>query len=238
MKPPVIGLTTYPSGQGYGYHTPVEYVHAVARAGGVPVLLPPLGGEMVEAWLERVDGVVLIGGGDINPSLFDGGEHPTIYNLSPERDGTETALARALLAHKKPTLAICRGLQVLNTVLGGTLHLHLPDVVGEDVNHRVPPRDPTLHAVRVAEGSCLAGLLGSTETTSKSWHHQAIAEPGEGVVPVAWAPDGVIEAVEIDGQPQLIAVQWHPELSAAEDPAQQKLFEALIRMSAEAAANT
>jgi putative glutamine amidotransferase len=231
MKPPLIGLTTYPAGQGYGYHTPVDYVHAVVRAGGVPVLLPPVGKTAIDSWLAVLDGVVLIGGGDIAPALFDGGAHPTIYNLSAERDDTETALARSLLACKLPTLAICRGLQILNTVLGGTLHLHLPDVVGEAVAHRVAPRDPTLHSVRVAGDSCLASLLGSTQISSKSWHHQAIDRAGHGVRAVAWAEDGVIEAIEIDNAPQVIAVQWHPELSAADDSSQQALFDALIRMS-------
>ncbi|WP_287878026.1 gamma-glutamyl-gamma-aminobutyrate hydrolase family protein [Aquitalea sp.] len=231
MKPPLIGLTTYPAGQGYGYHTPVDYVHAVVRAGGVPVLLPPVGESAIERWLAVLDGVVLIGGGDIAPALFDGGAHPTIYNLSAERDDTETALARSLLACKLPTLAICRGLQILNTVLGGSLHLHLPDVVGEAVAHRVPPRDPTLHSVRVAGDSYLASLLGGTQISSKSWHHQAIDRAGDGVRPVAWAEDGVIEAIEIDDAPQVIAVQWHPELSAADDSSQQALFDALIRMS-------
>ena len=231
MKPPLIGLTTYPAGQGYGYHTPVDYVHAVLRAGGAPVLLPPVGESAIDSWLAALDGVVLIGGGDIAPALFDGGAHPTIYNLSAERDDTETVLARSLLARKLPTLAICRGLQILNTVLGGTLHLHLPDVVGEAVAHRVPPRDPTLHSVRVAGDSCLAGLLGSTLISSKSWHHQAIDRAGQGVRAVAWAEDGVIEAIEIDDAPQVIAVQWHPELSAADDSSQQALFDALIRMS-------
>ncbi|BBF84740.1 predicted glutamine amidotransferase [Aquitalea magnusonii] len=231
MKPPLIGLTTYPAGQGHGYHTPLDYVHAVVRAGGAPVLLPPVGQSAIDSWLAALDGVVLIGGGDIAPALFDGGLHPTIYNLSPERDETEIALARSLLACKLPTLAICRGLQIINTVLGGSLHLHLPDVVGEAVEHRVPPRDPTLHRVRVAANSCLAGLLGSTQISSKSWHHQAIDRAGHGVRAVAWAEDGVIEAIEIDDAPQVIAVQWHPELSAAEDSRQQALFDALIRMS-------
>jgi len=231
MKPPLIGLTTYPAGQGYGYHTPVDYVHAVLRAGGAPVLLPPVGDAAIDSWLDALDGVVLIGGGDIDPELFDGGAHPTIYNLSPERDHTETALARSLLQRKLPTLAICRGLQILNTVLGGTLHLHLPDVVGEAVEHRVAPRDPTLHRVRVAADSCLASLLGSTEVATKSWHLQAIDQPGQGVHAVAWAADGVIEAIEVEGFPQLIAVQWHPELSAREDSSQQGLFDELVRMS-------
>ncbi|WP_114155346.1 gamma-glutamyl-gamma-aminobutyrate hydrolase family protein [Chromobacterium haemolyticum] len=230
MRRPLIGLTTYPAAPEHGYHTPLEYVAAVARAGGAPVQLPALGPDMVDSWLDKLDGVVLIGGGDIDPARFDGGGHPTIYNLSPERDATETALARALLQRKLPTLAICRGLQILNTVLGGSLHLHLPDVVGEAVPHRAPPRAPTPHPVRVAAGSCLAGLIG-TEVLTQSWHHQAIDRPGQGVVPVAWAPDGVIEAIEIAGFPQLIAVQWHPELSAERDDGQQRLFDALVTMS-------
>lgn len=231
MAKPVIGLTTYPPGPGHGHHTPDDYVNAVVRAGGVPVLLPHVGVTMVEEWLSCVDGVVLIGGGDIDPEHYDGGRHDTIYNLNPARDDTELALARAVLARRLPTLAICRGLQLVNTVLGGTLHLHLPDVVGEKTLHRAPPREPVPHAIEVAPDSCLATLIG-TESKSASWHHQAIDRLGAGLRPVAWAPDGVIEAVELDGHPQLIAVQWHPEITAGQDGAQQALFDHLIGMAA------
>jgi len=228
---PIIGLTTYPPGPGYGHHTPDAYIRGVVRAGGVPVQLPHIGPEMVDDWLDAIDGVVLIGGGDINPSHYNGGNHPEIYNLDPQRDSTELALTHAVIERRVPTLAICRGLQLVNTALGGSLHLHLPDAVGNSVIHRAVPREPVPHSITIAPDSFLASLLGVTETETASWHHQAINRLAPSLVPVAWAPDGVVEAVELPGRPELIAVQWHPELTAERDKQQQALFDALIRMA-------
>ena len=137
---------------------------------------------------------------------------------------------RALLARPKPVLAICRGMQILNTVLGGTLHVHLPDVVGESVLHRAPPRDPISHGIQVAADSELAKVIGEQVHTA-SWHHQAIHQLGKGLKAVAWAPDGVIEAVELEGRQDLLAVQWHPEITAAEDDGQQRMFDWLIKQA-------
>ena len=228
MSKPLIGLTTYPAAENHGWHTPALYVAAVQRAGGAPLMLPGCATDCAEDWLAAVDGIVLIGGGDINPQAFDGSHHPTIYNLSPERDAAELALMHALLKQPKPTLAICRGLQILNTALGGSLHVHLPDVVGESVLHRAPPRDPISHGIQVAADSELAKVIGEQVHTA-SWHHQAIHQLGKGLKAVAWAPDGVIEAVELEGRQDLLAVQWHPEITAAEDDGQQRMFDWLIK---------
>ena len=230
MKKPIIGLTTYPAGATHGWHTPALYVDAVLRAGGVPMMLSGQCPDCAERWLDVVDGVVLIGGGDINPAEFGSAGHETIYNLSAERDAMELALMRALLTHPKPVLAICRGMQILNTVLGGTLHVHLPDVVGESVLHRAPPRDPIQHSIQVAADSELAKVIGQQVHTA-SWHHQAIQQLGKGLKAVAWAPDGVIEAVELEGRQDLLAVQWHPEITAAEDNGQQQMFDWLIKQA-------
>ena len=230
MNKPIVGLTTYPASATHGWHTPALYVDAVLRAGGVPMMLSGQCPDCAERWLDVVDGVVLIGGGDINPAEFGSAGHETIYNLSAERDAMELALMRALLTHPKPVLAICRGMQILNTVLGGTLHVHLPDVVGESVLHRAPPRDPIQHSIQVAADSELAKVIGQQVHTA-SWHHQAIDQLGQGLKAVAWAPDGVIEAVELDGRPDLLAVQWHPEITAAEDNGQQHMFDWLIKQA-------
>ena len=147
MNKPIVGLTTYPASATHGWHTPVLYVEAVLRAGGIPMMLSGQCPDCAERWLDVVDAVVLIGGGDINPAEFGSAGHETIYNLSAERDAMELALMQALLVRPKPVLAICRGMQILNTVLGGTLHVHLPDVVGESVLHRAPPRDPISHGI-------------------------------------------------------------------------------------------
>lgn len=230
MSKPIVGLTTYPASATHGWHTPVLYVEAVLRAGGVPMMLSGQCLDCAERWLDVVDAVVLIGGGDINPAEFGSAGHETIYNLSAERDAMELALMRALLARPKPVLAICRGMQILNTVLGGTLHVHLPDVVGESVLHRAPPRDPISHGIQVAADSELAKVIGEQVNTA-SWHHQAIHQLGKGLKAVAWAPDGVIEAVELEGRQDLLAVQWHPEITAAEDDGQQRMFDWLIKQA-------
>lgn len=230
MNKPIVGLTTYPASATHGWHTPVLYVEAVLRAGGVPMMLSGQCPDCAERWLDVVDAVVLIGGGDINPAEFGSAGHETIYNLSAERDAMELALMRALLVRPKPVLAICRGMQILNTVLGGTLHVHLPDVVGESVLHRAPPRDPISHGIQVAADSELAKVIGEQVHTA-SWHHQAIHQLGKGLKAVAWAPDGVIEAVELEGRQDLLAVQWHPEITAAEDDGQQRMFDWLIKQA-------
>lgn len=228
MYTPLIGLTTYGRNEAGRHELPAEYSESVFRAGAVPVLLPPVNGDaLATAWLERLDAVVLTGGGDLDPALYGGNSHPTVYNLDPARDASELAVTRAALKATVPVLAICRGLQVLNVVLGGTLYEHLPDIVGEQVVHRVPPRNPTRHSIRVEAGTRLAEILGVSEAEGVSWHHQGVRSLGEGLKPTAYASDGVIEAAELPDHPWFIAVQWHPEMSASEDPVQQRLFDAL-----------
>jgi putative glutamine amidotransferase len=225
MKP-IIGITTYGRDERGRYTLPSEYVSAVERAGAVPVLIPPVP-EHAERYLELVDGIVLAGGGDLDPAHYGGNAHDTIYSVDARRDALELALARRIVESRAPTLAICRGMQVLNVALGGTLIEHLPAVVGEDVLHRAPPREPTPHSVKVKPGSRLAAVAGASEFSPMSWHHQAIRKPAPGFEVVGTAPDGTIEAVELPAHPWLIAVQWHPELTAETDPAQQRLFDAL-----------
>ena len=224
---PFIGITTYGRGPHNRYILPAEYVDAVRRAGGIPLLLPP-GEERMDAVLPLLKAVVFSGGGDLDPDLYGGSHHETIYWVEPERDRSEIALARRVFDLGVPTLAICRGSQILNVAKGGTLIEHLPDEVGETVNHRVPPREPTPHPIRVAPASRLAGLLGATDFSCMSWHHQAIRQVAPGFEVVAHAPDGTIEGLEVPSHPWLVAVQWHPELTAAEDPIQQRLFDALV----------
>jgi putative glutamine amidotransferase len=144
--------------------------------------------------------------------------------MDEERDDTEFELTRRILATDLPTLAICRGAQVLNAVLGGTLHDHIPKIFGDSVKHRLPPLEPCSHEITVEQESELAKMLGETKFSAVSWHHQAIDKPGHGLSVVAHAPDGVIEAVEKPDHPWLFAVQWHPEVNSAEDPLQQRLF--------------
>lgn len=227
MSQPLIGVTTYGRNEYNAFTLPTEYVDAVRRAGGIPVLIPP-GEEQVAALLERLDGLILTGGPDVDPDHYDGLPHRMVYGIDAERDTMELALARLVAAQNQPTLCICRGAQVMNVALGGTLVEHLPDIVGEQVPHRDPRNIWAVHPVQVADGSQLAAVLQATETSPNSWHHQAIRQPAPALRVVARAPDGAIEAAEKPDHPWLILVQWHPEATAMSDPAQQRLFDALV----------
>jgi len=224
---PLIGLTTYGRGADNRYTLPADYIDAVRRAGGVPLLIAP-GESRVEAILDVIDALVLSGGGDIDPSRYDGKRHDTNYSIDQERDTLELELARRVIDSSIPTLGICRGAQILNVVQGGKLIEHIPDEVGVKVLHRAPPREPVTHGVKLKTGSRLAQILGRDQFDATSWHHQALRGAAAGFDAVAHAPDGTIEAIEMPSHPWMIAVQWHPELSAASDPLQQKLFDALV----------
>lgn len=227
---PWIGITTYAANENVEVTLPTNYIDAVRRAGGIPVLLPP-GETRVAAYLQRLDGVVLAGGGDICPSCYGGELHETVYMVSRERDELELSLAKELLERDIPTLAICRGVQIVNVLLGGSLHPHLPDVVGESTLHRAPPRLPIEHAVTVDAQSLTAHTMQANEVQTMSWHHQAIDRLGDGLKVTARAPDGVIEGVELAAHRWLIGTQWHPEITADRDITQQRLFDALVAAS-------
>ena len=223
---PLIGLTCYGRDSEGNYSLPAQYADAVRRAGGLPLALLP--GDDHDELLGELGGLVLIGGGDLDPKLYDGAAHPTIYMVDPERDHSEMHLARQALKRGLPTLGICRGIQVLNVVLGGSLIAHLPDRVGQRLGHRVPPRRPVWHHIHVEPDSLLARTAGGQHLYAASWHHQAVDRPAPGLRVSARAPDGTIEALEKNDHPWLLAVQWHPELSADDDPSQQALFDGLV----------
>lgn len=227
MGAPLVGITTYPPNATDRYELPREYVAAVRRAGAVPVLIAP-GEPRLDDLLEHLGGVVLAGGGDIDPARWGGEPHPTVEFVDPDRDDLELALAQRVLDDGIPTLAICRGLQVVNTALGGTLHPHLPDAVTTDEPHRLEPKWSHTHRVEVDADSLVARTMGTATVEPACWHHQAIDRPGAGLTVTARSPDGVIEAVELVGHPWLAAVQWHPEMTAADDAAQQGLFDGLV----------
>ncbi|MFN3284842.1 MAG: gamma-glutamyl-gamma-aminobutyrate hydrolase family protein [bacterium] len=230
MEAPRIGITTYGRDEQGRFCLPAAYVDAVRRAGGVPLLLPP-GEERPERVLEVVDGLILAGGGDIDPASYGGQSHPTLYLVDPERDRFELHLARAVVDRSVPVLGICRGSQVLNVAWGGDLVPHLPEDEDATVRHRLPPRIPTDHPVRVDPGSRLAGILGEPEVSVRSWHHQAVRRVAPGWRAVAWAPDGTVEAVEWQQDAWAVGVQWHPELSL-DSPVHRRLFEALVQAAA------
>jgi putative glutamine amidotransferase len=243
---PVIAIPTYhlPVGRvsdwaRAGYALPAPYVDAVRRAGGRPVLIPaPFDGVP-----DVCDALVLAGGGDIEPARYGdaAGAHPAVYGVDPARDELELALAVEAVAAGVPTLAICRGFQVVNVAFGGTLLPHLPDVDGLRAHGTPVLGDSVRHDVKVAGSSMLERLCGSDVRGCVSHHHQGADRVGHGLVPVAWADDGLVEALELapdagggagGAGPFFVAVQWHPEMSAATDPVQQGLFNALVEAAA------
>jgi putative glutamine amidotransferase len=227
FQQPLIGITTTGQRLTGSFYLPGAYVNAVRSSGGLPILLPPGEPEEGAAILERLDGLIFSGGGDIDPGAYNGLLHPKVYNVDPERDRFELALSQVALGTDIPVLGICRGLEVLAVATGGCLVSHLPDEYGEVVLHRAEQALPIQHSIQIAPESFLATVTGATEATVVSWHHQATS-----TVPLGWrvaasAPDGVIEALEHLRHPWAIALQWHPELSI-NDPLQQRIFRAFI----------
>jgi putative glutamine amidotransferase len=232
VRAPVIAVVGYhlPAGRivkwaSGGHAVPERYVEAIRRAGARSLILAP-GDEWVAQDLERFDGVLLLGGGDVEPARYGGAAHDQVYGVEPDRDALEITLVGDVLEARLPLLAICRGLQVLNVALGGTLHPHVPDLP-HAIPHGVPGGgSATVHDVRLAPGSRVAAAAGRTELESSSHHHQAVRDLGAGLTAVGWTEDGLVEAVEHE-EAWVVGVQWHPEHTAADDPAQQGLFDAL-----------
>ncbi|WP_020666676.1 gamma-glutamyl-gamma-aminobutyrate hydrolase family protein [Amycolatopsis nigrescens] len=226
---PRIGLTTYVESTRFGVwetdaavlHRP--YVDCVVRAGGVPLLLPPVGDGHAEL-LSAVDGLVLVGGADIDPARYGREPHPKTVTR-PDRDAFEFALLHAALADGKPVLGVCRGMEVLNVALGGTLTQHLPEVTGT-VEHQPAPATFGTSRISLADGSLAARILGG-RTDCRCYHHQAVERLGEGLRAVGWAQDGTVEAIELPGADFVLGVQWHPEQQADDV----RLFAALVEAS-------
>jgi putative glutamine amidotransferase len=207
------------------------YLHAVQQAGGVPVLLPP---QLSKASLERLvrglDALLLTGGGDVDPATFGEAPHPTLYEVAPARDALETQVTLIALEKKTPLLAICRGIQVLNVALGGSLHQDVATEPGTQIQHsQKEAREQTTHKVTVTPRSRLGRVLGAEDLEVNSFHHQVIKSLGRGLVPVAWAPDKLVEGVELDDDSQFVlGVQWHPEHLVGNSEPARRLFSALV----------
>ena len=207
----------------------LTYLRAIEAAGGLPVVIPPLELDAVEPLLDRFGGVCLSGGPDLDPAAYNERRHPALGPVEPELDRFELELARRADARGLPMLAVCRGQQALNVARGGTLHQHLADVTDGSVDHRqrVPGRVPT-HRVRIEPASRLARIMGVMEAEVNSFHHQAAMRVGARLRAVAWAPDGIVEALESEGTAAfLLGVQWHAE-GLSERPEHCALFAALV----------
>jgi putative glutamine amidotransferase len=208
----------------------VGYLAALERAGAAPVVLAPraLTADSARELLARLDGLLLLGGPDVDPALYGGRTHPAITGTDADDDRFEVALTRAALDDGVPLLAVCRGIQVLNVALGGTLVAHLPELAGVGPHGRPGvPNGATLNSVTLEPGSLLTKAMGAERVTCSCHHHQALDRLGDAVRVTAHSDDGVIEGVEVD-RAWALAVQWHPEDTAGDDPAQQRLFDALV----------
>jgi putative glutamine amidotransferase len=230
MSLPLVAVVAYrlPSGRVTKWNTaayavPETYVLALRRAGVRPVVICPPDPDPTDAVLEPFDGLLLIGGGDVEPRRYGGGHHPELWGLEPHRDELEMALLREADESGVPTLAICRGAQILNVAFGGTLIQHLPDAMSAGPHGT--SRSPT-HEVKLEPSSRLSVACGVEVMSCASYHHQAVDRLGDGLRAVGWSDDGLVEAIERESG-WMIGVQWHPEETAGRDRSQQALFDAL-----------
>lgn len=214
---PIIGITTYQSATAHGQPTVAlmqSYINAVMQAGGVPVLIPSLIAENGwNALYSCLDGILFSGGGDIGLEHFPGEPHPRIDDVDPARDSIELKMVRAAASDGKPFLGICRGCQVLNVGLGGTLYTHIPDQLPNALDHSYPGnmRTVLVHEIKIEEGTRAAEIYGEPIIKVNSLHHQGLKDIAPSLRVAGHAPDGLVEAVELPDHPFGLAVQWHPE---------------------------
>jgi len=232
---PEIGIVSYHLRPGRvtnwlvgGYGLPENYVDAVRRADGRAWLILPGDDRTPDEILDAVDALMLVGGGDVDPSRYGQTPSDTVYGVETDRDELEIELLRRADERGTPTLCICRGMQVMNVAFGGSLVQDLP---AEDrfIAHGAPSgADAIAHEVKLASGSSIAAGAGSDVVTCSSHHHQGVDRLGEGVRAAGWSEDGLVEAIERD-RGWMVGAQWHPEDTAPDDPAQQGLFDELVR---------
>ncbi len=239
MSGPVIGLTTdrnLNSRQMVLVDAAEAYIQAVLRAGGIPVMLPVgLQTGDLPALAGRLDGVVFIGGGDVNPERFDGAPNPRISAIDDQRDEMEFELLRLMIASGKPFLGICRGIQVINVALGGSLYTDIGSQMRKARRHDwYPniPRDHIAHMVEVEKDSLLGSVTGAGKLEVNSLHHQGIDRLAPGLKAIGHSSDGLIESVELSGHPFGLGVQWHPEWLGGYT-AHRAIFQALVQAATE-----
>ncbi len=238
MSRPRIGITIAYDGRRVGLHVlRQDYVRAVERAGGLPLILGPVADELGEELLDGIDGLVLSGGSDVDPALYGEAPHPKLGRVVRERDEFELALTRRALARDLPILAICRGHQVLNVAMGGTLVQDIPSEMTGSAQHDHDPRRDRRwersHEVRILPETRLRGILKKETVAVNSFHHQAVRRTGSGlVVSAVSASDQVVEGIEAPASAFVVGVQWHPESFWHQSDSFQPLFEALVGAAA------
>ncbi len=235
MTAPLIGITTGIRPDEDGFERVVlghTYVDAVIRAGGIPVMIPAnLPASLFADVMQRVDGLIFPGGPDIDPVIFHGDPHPRVYGIDARRDTLELELTRMAAAAKKPFLGICRGIQVINVALGGTLYTDIEGFAPGGEKHDYHPGFPydyKAHPVTVSEGSLLHHIVNAGAVRVNSLHHQAIKDVAPVLTPIGYSHDHLVEAVELPDHPFGLGVQWHPEW-LPEEPQMQAIFRALIQ---------
>ena len=233
--PPLIGITcsALPAQGNYpaGFRQHAGYVRSIAQAGGLPVLVPLLDDPVqLRALYDRLDGVLLPGGGDVDPLCYGEPLRPDhdVEGVDPRRDRVELALARWALADERPLLGVCRGQQLLNVAAGGTLYQDIERQVPSALTHDSWAWHDLAHALAVEPDSRLAHILGATTLQVNTLHHQAVARVACGLRAVAHAPDGVIEALEHEAHPFALAVQFHPEELTPDHTPSARLFAAFV----------
>lgn len=227
VKPPIIGITTEGRDDCAHFQLCANYADSVRTAGGIPILLPP-GETKLDRILDVIDGLVITGGGDVDPQRYSSVGHPSINEVDRERDQFEFTLAEKVLSSKTPVLGICRGLQVLSLASGlPELVPHLPETYGDTVLHAGNRHRFVPHQVSLDRDSRLYEIIGKTEFTVMSLHHQGIEATPPNWQAVGYSVDGLIEAIEHQFHPWAIALQWHPEMSPA-DENHQKIFQGLV----------
>ena len=233
MPKPLIGITTRNGKDADGHPLTAlqhSYINATVQAGGMPILIPSmLSEEDFTGLYSLLAGILFTGGGDVSLEYFNGSDHPRIGEVDKRRDTTEITLMRAAVNDGKPLLGICRGAQVMNVALGGTLYTHIHDQVKGALDHDYPGdlRKVIVHPVNVDESTRSAEIFGETLLHVNSLHHQGLKDIAPGLRVAGHAPDGLVEVVEIPDHPYAVAVQWHPEW-LTDQPAMQKLFKSFV----------
>ncbi len=236
MPKPLIGITTRNGKDSDGHPLTAlqhSYSNAVLQAGGLPIPIPCMLPE--DDFLDlysRLDGILFSGGGDVSLEYFNGSDHPRIGEVDEKRDATEIILMRTAIKDNKPVLGICRGAQVMNVALGGTLYTHVIDQLKGAIDHDYPGhlRTTIVHPVNVDEASRSAEIFGETLLHVNSLHHQGLKDIAPVLKVVGYAPDGLVEIVELPDHPYAMAVQWHPEW-LTDQPAMQRLFKSFVDAS-------